>query len=234
MQKTVLVAGSHGTIGRAIIDTLRCQGYHVISISRHGDPSDEHLCVDMTDQGNVERITGFLTPHISTLYGVIQCAGVLHNQTYQPEKNLMQLDEAWLHESMRINVLPSVVLAQALSPLLNRKSSVRWISLSAKVGSIEDNGLGGWYSYRMSKAALNMFIKNLATEWGRKSPESSVIAMHPGTTPSDLSEPFTKNWPKEKLYSPEMTASRIVSLFTSMTASDSGQLYHHDHSVIPW
>ncbi|MEI8609747.1 hypothetical protein P4S70_12410 [Enterovibrio sp. Hal110] len=102
------------------------------------------------------------------------------------------------------------------------------------MGSIEDNGLGGWYSYRMSKAALNMFIKNLAIEWGRKSPESSVIAMHPGTTPSDLSEPFTKNWPQEKLYSPETTASRIVSLFTSMTASDSGQLYHHDHSVIPW
>ncbi len=234
MQKTVLVAGSHGTIGRAILDTLRCQGYHVISISRHGHSTNAHLCTDMTNHANVETITHFLSPHFATLVGVIQCAGVLHNDTHQPEKNVMQLDSVWLQESMRINVLPSVVLAQAVSPLLIRKSSVRWISLSAKVGSIEDNGLGGWYSYRMSKAALNMFIKNLAIEWGRKSPESSVIAMHPGTTPSDLSEPFTKNWPLEKLYSPETTASRIVSLFNAITASDSGQLYHHDHSVIPW
>lgn len=234
MQKSVLVVGSHGTIGKAIAIQLQDLGYQVLTLSRVERESDNHLSLSMSDPESVAVLSHWLEGRVDGLAGVIQCAGLLHSGEKRPEKNLMQLSGDWLSQSMAVNVMSHVHVAQALDGFVKRHSKLRWLSLSAKVGSIEDNGLGGWYSYRMSKAALNMFIKNLAIEWGRKAPESSVIAMHPGTTPSTLSQPFTTNWPKDKLYSPELTAKRIVTVFEHMTPEGSGKLYHHDGSVIPW
>ncbi|OEE74910.1 cell-cell signaling protein CsgA [Enterovibrio norvegicus FF-162] len=238
MKKTVLVAGSHGSIGLALTKRLLQNDYRVITASRSDLPSDDrvsaHLCVDMTQSDNVQKIRNWLSPYSSDLKGIIQCAGILHDDNHSPEKHLGQVSAEWLEKSMSVNVLPHLYLSQAVSPLINSHSELTWVSLSAKVASIEDNQLGGWYSYRMSKAALNMFIKTLSIEWGRRSKRCTVIAMHPGTTPSALSEPFTKNWPQDKLYSPSMTASRILAQFEHVNAEDSGRLYHHDGTVIPW
>ncbi|CZF82197.1 C-factor [Grimontia celer] len=234
MQKSVLVAGSHGTIGKAVCERLKLAGYDTLTISRAQETSLSHLNIAMTEPESVAAMSNWLSERMENLVGVIHCAGFLHEGDKGPEKNLKQLNADWLHQSIQVNTISHVHLAQALDSLIRRRSELRWLSLSAKVGSIEDNGLGGWYSYRMSKAALNMFIKNLSIEWGRRASGTSVIAMHPGTTPSALSEPFTRNWPKDKLYSPQLTAERIVSVFESMSAEGTGKLYHHDGSVIPW
>lgn len=118
--------------------------------------------------------------------------------------------------------------------MLNRQRPVKWISLSAMVGSISDNRLGGWYSYRMSKASLNMFIRNLAIEWGRKAPGSLVVAQHPGTTDTHLSQPFQAGIAEGKLYSVELTASRLITVMQGLTAQQHGALLHWDGSVIPF
>ncbi|WP_407333747.1 SDR family NAD(P)-dependent oxidoreductase [Enterovibrio sp. 27052020O] len=238
MQRTVLVAGSHGTIGCSLTKVLSQKGYDVITISRSdshdGLPSKAHLICDITQPHSVNTIREWVTPFWPELAGIVQCTGILHDEQHSPEKHVGQVSAHWLDKSMSVNVLPHVHLAQAVSPLLNSHSFLKWISLSAKVGSIEDNQLGGWYSYRMSKAALNMFIKTLSIEWGRRAKNCSVIAMHPGTTPSILSEPFTQNWPAEKLYSPSVTANRILAQFERMTAEESGHLFHHDGTIVPW
>ncbi|WP_028022521.1 SDR family NAD(P)-dependent oxidoreductase [Enterovibrio calviensis] len=235
MQKTVLVAGSHGGIGKALVDAFSSKGCEVITISRRqSNDSPNHLCVDMSDPQNIDVIREWIKPHMPEVMGIVNCAGVLHSDHYKPEKNLGQVTDEWLEKSMMGNVLPHLHLAQAVGPLLTSQSCLKWISLSAKVGSIEDNNLGGWYSYRMTKAALNMLIKTLSIEWQRRAKNCVVVAMHPGTTPSSLSDPFTTNWPKEKLYTPSVTANRILTQFETMDASHSGHLFHHDGSVIPW
>ncbi|MFD2178963.1 SDR family NAD(P)-dependent oxidoreductase [Veronia pacifica] len=237
MTGTVLVAGSHGTIGRALIKSLSDKGYRVVTVSRKAEKlaeSDNHLAVELTEESSVALVGQWLKDNLIELDGVICCCGQLHQDGNLPEKNLKQLNQAWLAKSMSVNVVTHMHLAQSVAPFIKSKSRLRWLSVSAKVGSIEDNQLGGWYSYRMSKSALNMLVKNLSIEWQRKASGTSVIAVHPGTTPSALSEPFTKNWPKDKLYPDDVTANRITTIFESLTPDGSGKLYHHDGTEIPW
>ena len=141
------------------------------------------------------------------------------------------MSQDWLQKSMMVNVMPHVHLAQAIAPNI-KQHPIKWLSLSAMVGSLSDNNLGGWYSYRMSKAALNMFIRNLSIEWQRKSPKNIVVAVHPGTTESELSAPFQKNIAKDKLYSQELTAQRISNFVESLSADQNGTLLHWDGSNI--
>ncbi|MDF1762872.1 MAG: cell-cell signaling protein CsgA, partial [Oleibacter sp.] len=118
--------------------------------------------------------------------------------------------------------------------LVKRSKPIQWVSLSAMVGSIEDNSLGGWYSYRMSKAALNMFVKNLSIEWGRKAPGSIVAALHPGTTESPLSEPFQAGIAEGKLYSRAETAERLIRVMRELNPEQHGKLLHWDGSILPF
>lgn len=232
MTQRVLVAGSSGGIGSELARQLRAAGYTVFTLSRSGTPSDFHCVADLSAATSIPLVQSFLQQVKPDV--VFCCAGLLHNETHGPEKTVTQLHADWLLQSMQANVLPHVHLAQALAPLLNRQRPVKWISLSAMVGSISDNHLGGWYSYRMSKAALNMFIRNLAIEWGRKAPGSVVVAQHPGTTDTHLSQPFQAGIAEGKLYSTELTASRLIAVMQGLTAQQHGALLHWDGSVIPF
>ncbi|MCA6062879.1 SDR family NAD(P)-dependent oxidoreductase [Thalassolituus marinus] len=228
----VLVAGSGGGIGEALVHGLRQAGYSVFTLSRTGTPSSEHCVADLSSAAAVNSIRTFLASVQPDV--VFCCAGVLHDGQHGPEKNVGSISDDWLLHSMRVNVLPHVHLAQALAPLLNRSASVKWISLSAMVGSISDNRLGGWYSYRMSKAALNMFIRNLAIEWERKAPASVVVAQHPGTTDSALSQPFQAGIADGRLYTVAQTASRLIAVMQALSPQQHGKLLHWDGSVIPF
>ncbi len=232
MTQRVLVAGSSGGIGAELARQLRAAGYTVFTLSRSGTPSDFHCVADLSSPDSIPLVQNFLQQAQPQI--IFCCAGLLHNDSHSPEKNLSQLSDDWLLHSMQTNVLPHVHLAQALAPLLNRQRPVKWISLSAMVGSISDNRLGGWYSYRMSKASLNMFIRNLAIEWGRKAPGSLVVAQHPGTTDTHLSQPFQAGIAEGKLYSVELTASRLITVMQGLTAQQHGALLHWDGSVIPF
>lgn len=136
--------------------------------------------------------------------------------------------------SIEINTLPTLLLAQAFFPAFKNSPSVKFAVLSARVGSIEDNGLGGWYSYRASKAALNMVVKNLSIEWRRRLKQATVLALHPGTTDTALSKPFQTNVPQGKLFSADNVAKDLLDLMAGSTPSDSGQFWDYVGREIPW
>lgn len=173
---------------------------------------------------------------------VINCIGLLHEtpkpenqQTeIQPEKALEQLHDNALLRLMQINTLTNVHIAQAITRHVPRKHSVKFIALSALVGSISQNQLGGWYSYRMSKAALNMFIQTLSIEWKRRLPNAVCVAVHPGTTETELSKDFLRNHPANKLYSAETTAERMLAIADNLSTDQSGKLLMWDGTVISY
>ncbi|MEX2961145.1 SDR family NAD(P)-dependent oxidoreductase [Microbulbifer sp. TYP-18] len=240
---SVLIAGAGGGLGQALVAEVgrRCPQARLLTISRSQPPSqllqaaaNRHLCVQLGRPEAVQQVREFLRRQAQLPEWVINCCGILHDGDHVPEKSLDQCSDEWLLTSMRGNLLTHLHLAQALGPLLSRGNPLLWASLSAKVGSIGDNQLGGWYSYRISKAALNMLVKNLAIEWGRRLDSSCVVAVHPGTTDTDLSKPFQKRIAPGKLYSPQLSAERILEVLQGLKPSDSGRLLFWDGQVIPW
>ena len=238
----ILIAGSGGTIAQALIAHWQNAGARVLTIgredrnSRERDGSDpqcnhEHLQTDLVDAANIPSITAWLKSH-GLPDAVIVCSGILHTKERQPEKALKNITDDFLLHNMQINLLAHIHLAQAVAPLIKRNAQLKWMSLSAMVGSITDSQLGGWYSYRMSKAALNMFIKTLSIEWQRKAPGSIVVATHPGTTDSALSEPFQANIKEGRLYTPELTAERLSKVLEELSPEQNGHLLHWDGSVL--
>lgn len=228
MSQRILIAGSGSTVGQALISSLQAQGYKVFTLSRQPDTSPGHLCTDLSKESCLEAVGAFLQeiqPEV-----IFCCTGLLHDADRQPEKALRQMSDAWLQQNLSVNLLCHIHLARAADTLISRRHPLRWISLSAMVGSIEDNHLGGWYSYRISKAALNMFIRTLSIEWQRRSPDSVVVAQHPGTTDSPLTGPFQEGIKEGKLYTPTQTAERLIAVMSSLTAEDNGHLLHWDGS----
>lgn len=171
---------------------------------------------------------------------VINCIGMLHEEkneenqhtNIQPEKCLEHLQDSALLRLVQINTLVNVHIAQAITKHTPRKHPIKFIALSALVGSISENQLGGWYSYRMSKAALNMFMRSLSIEWQRRLPKACCAAVHPGTTETYLSREFLKNHPANKLYSAKQTAQRMLVISDNLSAEQSGKLLMWDGSEI--
>lgn len=223
--KNALIIGSNGTIGKALCNHL-AGDYHVHRLSRadtdFNDTSLQQIADHLADYGRFARI--------------ICCIGVLHNDKLSPEKRLSDLQADQLLEYFRINaVLPSLCL-KAFAPLMTgeRQSTPVFALLSAMVGSISDNHLGGWYGYRSSKAALNMLIKTAAIELSRQHKNTAIVAIHPGTTKSSLSQPFSKRIDADKYYSPAETARRVMNVVDGLTAKDNGRFFNWDGKPIPW
>lgn len=139
---------------------------------------------------------------------ILNTVGVLHSSTLGPEKSLREISFATLTESFQVNAFLTPLIAKHAKPCLDRKGPFLMAALSAMVGSIADNSSGGWYSYRASKTALNMFIKNISLEFKRSFPESIVLAIHPGTTDTGPSRPFSKNV-KHQIWTAEQTAQHL-------------------------
>lgn len=232
----ILLAAANSGVGNTLGAELVSRGHNLISISRADAPdwSNLHLMADLSVDDGIGAVERWLAENDVRPDTVIQCAGVLHRENNGPEKMLMQITEAWLQENISANLMAHIRLAQALNSLVSRRTPLKWVSLSAMVGSISDNQLGGWHSYRMSKAALNMFVRNLHIEWSRKSPDSVAVALHPGTTDTALSKPFQANIRDGKLYSAELTARRLADVVENLSPEQSGKLLHWDGSVIPF
>lgn len=203
-----------GGIGSAIAKKCEKEGFSVTQISR-----PEY---DFTDPADVERFFSI----VSTLPDVIiNTIGVLYDNDRMPEKALSHFDLNWFYESLRINALPVMNIAKALSGKLSRKDRLIFITISARVSSISDNRLGGWYSYRTSKCALNMFIKNISIEWSRLFPGVTICGYHPGTVETPLSEPFKKKVKPEKLFSPALAANYLWGQLQKITPEMTGCLF---------
>ncbi len=192
------------------------------------------LLLDATDEAQIAATTALIQTRSDCLDLVINCVGFLHTATIQPEKSLRQINADHLLQYFQVNSIPTVLLAKYLLPLLKASSASVFTTISAKIGSIGDNNFGGWYGYRASKAALNMFLKTIAIEYHRKSPHTIVAALHPGTTATRLSAPFHRTVPPEKLFPPARTVQQLMAVIDSLTETNSGEFFSWDGSPLPW
>ncbi len=192
------------------------------------------VVMDITDEEEIAEGIRKIGQEVDKLHFVIYCVGVLHAGELQPEKRLEQVNADNLLHYFRVNSIGAVLLAKYLVPLLKHQEGSVFASISAKVGSIGDNYLGGWYGYRGSKTALNMFMRTVAIEYKRKCPQTIVVSLHPGTTATRLSSPFQKNVPPEKLFSVEKTVFLLWKVIENLTLEDSGEFFSWDGSQLPW
>lgn len=190
--------------------------------------------LDVTCETSLQAFGRFLALQPTGIDLVIHAAGLLHDPDMMPEKSLSQCSSTHLLRLFEVNSIGPLMVASALLPTQSRKQRFTFAALSAMVGSIGDNHLGGWYGYRASKTALNQFIKTMANECRLKHPRAAIVAIHPGTTDTDLSRPFQKNVQAGKLYTPKLTAARVLDVLEKIDENRSGQFLNWDGSTIPW
>ena len=235
-----LVAGASRGIGFALAMQLLKQGHRVIACCRQPQWSTgskklaqagaDVRSLDILIDESINNCAYGIAEDYPHLDYLINCIGTLNEKNIRPEKQLKQIKRQALHQIFDSNSFGHILLIQALEPLLAKARQFNCISISARVGSISDNQVGGWYSYRASKAALNMLLKTLSIEFDRKySGQSRVLALHPGTTDTELSKPFQNNvsW---QLYSPEDTAKNLLNVITN--AKQTGQFLAFDGTNI--
>ena len=254
-QKNYLVIGGTGGIGRAIVkellqrtadeqsdtDTAHAKIYATYHITQP-DFAADHLywiSMDVSDEDSIEQAIADIKQQTTHIDWVINCVGLLHTPHNQPEKALRQLETGFFLQNMQINALASLLIAKHIKPLLAKSERSAdhpaiFATISARVGSISDNRLGGWYSYRISKAALNMGMKNLSIEWRRSLKDVCVVVMQPGTVDTQLSSPFQGNVADEKLFTPAYSAARLLAVLDSMGAAQSGGFVDWAGESIPW
>jgi NAD(P)-dependent dehydrogenase (short-subunit alcohol dehydrogenase family) len=247
---TALIVGASRGIGLGFVKALLQQTNVTKIYATYRDPStaeellilsQQHpeklvcLAVDITDETTIAAAIEKITLEIDTLNLALYCVGILHEGKLQPEKSLKQIVPENLLTYFQINSIGTVLLAKHLMPLFrNSREKSIFASISAKVGSIGDNRLGGWYGYRASKAALNMFIKTISIEYSRRCPKTIVVALHPGTTDTRLSKPFQKNVPVDKLFSIEYTVDRLLKVLANLELKDSGEFFSWNGDRLPW
>ena len=229
-----LVVGASGGIGAAFVNELsqREPEARVIGTSRKG--SESLLPLDLADSASVDAFVAHLAEMEFAPDQIIIATGLLHQEQKGPEKSYRELDADWLTQVMQVNAIGPIYLLGKLIGLLDRKAKVQISLLSARVGSISDNRLGGWYGYRASKAALNMYLKTLSIELERTHKGVQILSLHPGTTDTALSKPFQARVPADKLFTPEFAATSLLKVMQQAEGSGSGQFLAWDGQTISW
>jgi NAD(P)-dependent dehydrogenase (short-subunit alcohol dehydrogenase family) len=229
-----LVVG-RGGIGRALLAALpqHCPGLEIWSAGRDRE-EERHCSLDLADDASLAAFAQRAADCLPQLRLVIHTSGLLHDGLQQPEKRLTQVRRDWLERSFAINAWGPLLLAQAVEGCLPRDQPCRFASLSARVGSIGDNRLGGWYAYRAAKAAQNQLLTTLAVEWRRRRPLTALTLLHPGTTATELSEPFRGGVAPQRLFSPEQAAGQLLTVLARQRPEHSGAFLAWDGQVIPW
>lgn len=201
-----------------------------------GEPRLRVLALDAADEDSIRAASAAVGATAPRLHLVINCAGVLHETAsgVAPEKRLADVRPESLTASFAVNAFGPLLVAKHFEGLLAHKERAVFASISARVGSIGDNRLGGWYAYRGAKAAQNMFTKTLSIEWARSRRNVICVALHPGTTDTDLSRPFQANVAPEKLFSSERTVRQLLAVIDGLQPEDTGRFLGWDGAEIPW
>jgi len=233
----VVITGGSGGLGSAFVEALsgRPQVEKIIATSRRDPSVSAHPKInwyrlDLTDEAAVRD----WAQHVDEIDWLINTAGLLHTPAAGPEKTIRQINPAFFLENMRVNTLPTLLLAKHLQAKFRHGRPSVFATISAKVGSIEGNRLGGWYSYRASKAALNMCLKTIAIEWARTLPNVAVAALHPGTTDTAMSRPFQRHVPAQQLFSPSQSAGYLLAVLDGFMPAQTGQFLAFDGERLPW
>ncbi|PBS14185.1 C-factor [Lysobacteraceae bacterium NML93-0792] len=223
-----LVIGASGGIGAAVETALADSGRfaQVLGTRRSGP-----LRLDLTDEASIASAMAEVCTR-GDLRLVIDATGVLHGDGFTPEKSLRELDAAHLAHAYAINAIGPALLMKHVLPRLPRSGKSVFATLSARVGSIGDNRLGGWYAYRASKAALNQLVRTAAIELRRRAPDALCVALHPGTVDTGLSSPFAKTG--LDVHAPREAAAHLLDVIDRIEPRDSGGFFDWRGDPIAW
>jgi NAD(P)-dependent dehydrogenase (short-subunit alcohol dehydrogenase family) len=223
-----VVFGAGGGIGQALVEALRSSDRfeQVVGFSRTTAPS-----IDLLDEASLERAASFASSK-GDIRLVIDATGFLHDDRQAPEKSWRQIDPAFLARAFALNAIGPALIMKHMLPRLPRTGKAVFATLSARVGSIGDNRLGGWYAYRASKAALNQLTHTAAVELARLAPDALCIALHPGTVATSLSAPFAATG--LEVHSPEQAAAHLLAVVDRLTANANGGFFDWRGQPVPW
>ncbi len=238
MYQNVAIIGSSGGIGSELCRQIQSK-YNPVNIfefSRSGDwalKESTKINVDITDEASIQTAVNKIPEDIKFDL-VFVATGRLHDSVNEimPEKALSQLDGNKISETMWINAIGPSLIAKELVPKLRRDDKSIFAALTARVGSISDNHLGGWYGYRAAKSALNMMLKSISIETKRRNKRAIIVGIHPGTVDTNLSKPFQKNIKPEKIFTSQFSVSKILELLEQLNDSHSGKLFAWDGAEI--
>ncbi|GGF58918.1 SDR family NAD(P)-dependent oxidoreductase [Alteromonas lipolytica] len=236
----IVVIGSSGAIGKAVVGQMldTYPDARVFAVSRQQQtfndwPAVQPVCLDTTSEDAIVNWLNECKSQDLVFHHVVCTTGILHDEQVQPEKRLEDVSPEALHHYFQVNTVLPMLWIKHLVGFFPSEASTLTV-LSARVGSIEDNGLGGWYGYRASKAALNMLVKTAAVEYKRRAKHTSLICYHPGTVDSQLSAPFQRNVKPEKLFTAQFTAQQLVAVIQSCNAEHGPYFVDWANLTIPW
>lgn len=224
-----VVVGSSGGIGQALLGRLETQPRFcaALGLGRRSSPP-----LDLTDEESIAQAVRHVQNLGAEVRLVIDATGFLHMDGFAPEKSWRDLDPVHMARAFAVNAIGPALLMKHFLPLLPRQGKSVFATLSARVGSIGDNRLGGWYSYRASKAALNQLMRTAAIELGRTRPGALCVALHPGTVATPLSAPFVKSG--LEVQTTEQAAHRLLDAIDRLSAGSSGGFFDHRGEAVPW
>ena len=226
--KLAVVIGAAGGLGGALLAALEAEDAYgqVIGLGRSSTPP-----LDLLDESSIAAAAAWVAG-TGELRLLLDATGFLHDSRYQPERSLRGIDPAHMAHAFAVNAIGPALLMKHFCPLLPRRGRAVFATLSARVGSIGDNRLGGWHSYRAAKAALNQLVRTAAVELRRTNPDIICIALHPGTVATPLSAPFSKSGLDVR--PPEAAARDILTVLNGLQSADSGGFFDQTGAAIPW
>ena len=236
MNKNIAVIGASGAIGNAFVEYYsNDQSVNTVYAFSRNKQSYENKKIqsyelEIENQNSIQDAAEKIKEN--RLNHIIVATGILHSESFGPEKSIKDINHDSMTKVMSINTIGPSLVGRYFIPLLTKDTKSVLAFLSARVGSISDNKLGGWYSYRASKTALNQIIKNFSFELKRTNPNAIVLGLQPGTVDSKLSEPFKKNVPTEKLFTPKKSMELLLNVIENASMKDSGNLLAYDGETI--
>jgi len=236
----VAVIGTTGGIGRAFADQLgECPSVSNVYCFSRSAPKRSHnkrhwTNIDLIAEHSIAGAAAHVKRSAGELHLVIVATGVLHDGVMlKPEKSWRDLNGPSMQMAFQVNAIGPALVAKHFLPLLTKNRKTIFAALSARVGSIEDNRRGGWYTYRASKAALNMIIKSLSLELARRNPNTVCVGLHPGTVDTAMSKPFQSGVAQRRLFSANQSARHLLNVLDDLGPQDSGNVYAWDGSRVP-
>lgn len=224
--KSAVVVGASGGIGAALVAALAEEGVAVRGFARSFEGADR---IDLLDEDSIAAAAASLSAPPDLVF---VATGLLHDGDRGPEKSMAALDPAWLARQYAVNAIGPALVAKYFLPRMPKTGRCVFAALSARVGSISDNRLGGWYGYRAAKAALNQLIRTIAVEERRRNDRSIVVGLHPGTVATALSKPFQAGVRADQLFMPDRAAVQLLDVIDGLKAPDSGKLFGWDGAEI--
>jgi len=236
MLKNIVIIGSSGAIGNSFVEHYlkeeTVEKIFTFSRSAADHISDKvfNFEIDVESQDSIQKAAEQIKDHI--IDRIVIASGILHTENFGPEKSIKDLNYETFAKVYSINTIGPALIGRYFIPLMNKNEKSVIAFLSARVGSISDNSLGGWYSYRSSKTALNQIVKNFSIELKRTNKNAIALALQPGTVESKFSEPFKKNVSKNKLFTPDYSVELLSQVIEGSSVNKSGSLLSYDGEII--